>query len=374
MCVTAQDEPRGGFAPPCAPSAPLRGALVVLALALALLVPATSAAGRSYVPPDNRVFHGVSDTGNVADFRAFRKLVGAHPAVLEDFYHWGTPLTTGALLRWDQTDTRGVLSLSTAPGGLPEVVSPGQIASGKFDDYILGLNRSIANSKQVVYLRLFPEMNGSWNPYCAFNPDGSRRGSNHTTGKFKKAWRRIVVIMRGGKRARINDRLRRLGMARIYAARSNHAPVYRHKDVPRRLPHPKVAFLWNPQTVGSPAVKGNAPGSYFPGRHYVDWVGADIYSKYSSAMPKLTSFYRRWDRWPFFIGEYSPWDNDYTGSFTRQLFDWARHHHRTRMLVYYRSVSANSAYDIDNFPAARTFLQGTLNRSRYMQFAPGTHD
>ena len=47
-----------------------------------------------------------------------------HPAVLEDFYHWGTPLGTGAFHRWNATRTRGVLSLSTAPGGLPEIVSP----------------------------------------------------------------------------------------------------------------------------------------------------------------------------------------------------------------------------------------------------------
>ena len=44
---------------------------------------------------------------------------------------------------------------------------------GHGDRYILKLNQSIARSKQVVYIRLFPEMNGYWNPYSAYNADGS---------------------------------------------------------------------------------------------------------------------------------------------------------------------------------------------------------
>ncbi len=58
----------------------------------------------------------------------FAKQVAAHPAVVEDFYHWDTPLTTGALKRWHETRTRGVLSLSTAPGDGPELISPREIA------------------------------------------------------------------------------------------------------------------------------------------------------------------------------------------------------------------------------------------------------
>src|SRR5438046_2888787 len=78
------------------------------------------ASAASYVPHHKKIFHGVSDTSNNRDFRHFSREVGAHAALLEDFYHWDTPLTTGALARWHQTRTRGVLSLSTAPGGAPE--------------------------------------------------------------------------------------------------------------------------------------------------------------------------------------------------------------------------------------------------------------
>lgn len=348
-------------------------AAVVTLLAAAL---AATAAARTFVPPHHRVFHGVSDTGDAADFRTFRTEVGAHPALLEDFYHWNTPLTTGALQRWDGTDTRGVLSLSTSPGGDREIVSPQGIASGRHDHYIIALAKSIAESKQVVYIRLFPEMNGYWNHYCAFLADGTPRGPSHTTADFKRAWRRFVIIMRGGKRATINRKLRALHMPRIYRAHSNRDPEYARKNLPRVLPEPKVAFLWNPQTVGSPQVRGNTPRAYWPGGKYVDWIGADIYSTYAGfAFPHLTKFYRHWNRRPFFIGEYSPWDSDPTGAFVHKLFGWAKKHGRTRMLVYYRSVYARSPYDINHFPASRAVLRKILSHhSRYAQYAPYTHD
>jgi hypothetical protein len=349
--------------------------LAVAVCGLALL--AQAAIARPFRPPHHRAFHGVSDTGHVKDFRVFKHRVRAHPATLESFSHWDGRHTTSGLRRWDRTDTRGVLSLSTAAGGQPERITPRKIADGWGDDYILRLNESIATSHQVVYLRLFPEMNGHWNPYCAFNANGTSRGASHSTANFRKAWRRITLIVRGGEdRSYINRKLLRLGMPRIYRASSNHDPVYRRKEVPKRLPGAKVALMWNPQTIGSPAVAGNAAGNYWPGHRYVDWVGADISSKFATPgiRAALTSFYRRWDRWPFLLGEYSPWDNDYSGDFTRWLFNWAQGHGRTRMLIYYRSVSPNNAFDINHWPAARRVIRHRLNKHLFDPFAPATHD
>jgi hypothetical protein len=342
----------------------------IAALAVALLAGAAGAQGKSYTPRHHKIFHGVSDTSNNRDFHHFGKEVGAHSAILEDFYHWDTPLTTGALRRWHQTRTRGVLSLSTAPGGQPEILSPRDIANGKGDHYIVRLNQSIAASKQVVYIRLFPEMNGSWNPYSAFNANGSSKGRSHSTNQFRKAWRRIVLIVRGGKVRKINKELHQLHMPRILNAKSNHAPVYSANNVHHKLSHPRVAFMWTPQTTGSPNVHGNQPNDYWPGKHYVDWVGADIYSAYASAaFPKLKSFYRKWKGFPFLIGEYSPWDNDRSGHFTRKLFRWAERAGRTRMLIYYRSVHAGSPYDINHWPKARKVMRHELHKGRFAKYA-----
>jgi hypothetical protein len=362
-------------------------AVVAATASLLLALAATSTAerhgrGRShpaFVPPHHRIFHGVTDTGLARDYRRFNRRVGAHSALLESFGHWDGEHVLGGLHRWRTTQTRGVLSISTAPGGEPELISPRRIARGFGDDYILELNRLIARSRQVVYLRLFPEMNGYWNPYCAFNSNGSSRGASHSTRAFRDAWRRVVLIVRGGSRATINRRLAKQGMPRVYRARSNHDPVYARRHVPQTLARPRVAFMWVPQTIGSPSVRGNAPGDYWPGGRYVDWIGADIYSKFASpgVWSAFRRFYSNWrnphrHHWPFIVGEYSPWDNDYRGTFTRRLFSWARHHRRVRALVYYRSVVPNNPFDINHWPRARAVIRHELNKPRFMEFAPGT--
>ncbi|MEJ7876079.1 MAG: hypothetical protein WKF62_05405, partial [Solirubrobacterales bacterium] len=183
-------------------------ALLVAAAGVAGFAPA--ALGNSFVPPNGNSFHGVSETGKVDDYRSFVETTRTHSAVSQSFFHWGVPLGTGALQRYRQTRTRGVLSLSTAPGGQPGVISPLGIASGRDDDYMLSLNNSISESKQILYIRLFPEMNGHWNPYSAFNADGSSRGESHSTANFKRAWKRFSIIVKGGARNKINDRLRKL--------------------------------------------------------------------------------------------------------------------------------------------------------------------
>jgi hypothetical protein len=352
---------------------PLAVGAAVAAIALGA---AGLASGKSYVPHHHKIFHGVSDTSNDHDFKHFAKEVGAHPAVLEDFYHWDTPLTSGALQRWHQTRTRGVLSLSTAPGGARELISPRQIAQGKDDHYLVRLNHSIAQSKQVVYIRLFPEMNGYWNPYSAYNANGTKKDRSHSLNNFRRAWQRTVLIIRGGqKTAVINRELRDRHMPRILRASSNHDPIYKPEDVHHRMPHARVAFMWTPQTISSPNVAGNQPSAYWPGKQFVDWVGADIYSKYASAgvWSALKRFYAKWRHWPFVIGEYSPWDNDTHGNFTHKLFKWALGHGRARMLVYYRSVHAGTPYDINHWPRARRVLHHELNKKRFAPYAVSRH-
>jgi hypothetical protein len=308
----------------------------------------------------------------VDDYQSFVSQTRAHSAVSQSFFHWGVPLGTGALQRWDRTRTRGVLSLSTAPGGEPERISPKAIAVGRGDEYILSLNDSISESRQVVYIRLFPEMNGHWNPYSAYNANGSSRGSSHSTKQFKRAWKRFSIVVRGGTRKGINERLRKLKMPRLLRAKSNNAKIYKRKHVGKRLPKPKVALMWVPQTSGSPNMRANQPGKYWPGGRYVDWVGADAYAKFANATlwANLERFYRNYEGKPFVIGEYAPWDSDPGGAFTRKMFGWARSHGRTRMLIYYRSVNPTNIFNIGFYPDALDVLRDELNSPGIMPLPP----
>jgi hypothetical protein len=297
--------------------------------------------------------------------------------VLQELFHWGVPLrSSGALHRWTATDTRGVLSLSTASGN-GEVITPLQIANGHGDHYILRLNETIANSGQTVYIRLMPEMNGHWNAYSKYNANGTKR-PRHGTKAFKRAWRRFAIIIRGGPRRKVNRKLRRKGLPRIHRAKSEKDPVYVKRDVPTTLKRPRVALMWVPQTIGSPNLRGNRPQKYFPGRRYVDWVGADIFSKWATpgiwaALNRFTKR-RKWRSKPFVIGEYSPYDNDTRGAFVRKLFRWGEKRKKVKMLIYYRSVSPGNRHNVQFYPRARTALRNILNKPRYVEYAPGARD
>ena len=260
-----------------------------------------------------------------ADFRQFNRQVRAHTALNEVFFHWGVPLTTGALDRWEKTDSRGVVALSTAPGGGQEVITPRAISRGKSDHYPLRLRQSINNSRQVVYLRPFGEMNLHFNPYSAFNADGSPR-AGHSTHAFKLAWKRMVLIVRGGKRNRINNKLKDLGMPRIYRANRNDSPIYDRLDVPKRLrlaqgrvhvdaPHTRLAQR-----------AGQRPERLLPraqvrrlGRHRClrEVLELDPWNN-------LNRFFNHKRGYPFILSEYGAWDNDFDGEFTRRIHKWAR--------------------------------------------------
>jgi hypothetical protein len=355
-------------------------AIGLAALAVALLLAASATAlpkGKTYAPKNGNAYHGVSDTGNVGDFYEFADQVGAHPATLQEFFHWRVPLTTGALYRWGATDTRGVLSLSTAPGSGEEMITPQQIAQGRDDRYMLRMAGNIAETGQTVYIRLMAEMNGHWNPYSAFNADGSARRNGHSTFWFKRAWRRFTLILRGGSRDQINRRLVRMNLPRLLRAKSKNDPVYEGGPegiplpVAPQLPRPRVSMMWVPQSFGSPNIAGNQPGDYWPGGKYVDWVGIDIYSKFAGAFDEGKAFFNRYRGKPFVIGEYGPWDNDHDGSFTGSLLRWAEAHNRVKMLLYYRSVTTDNPYNLQFYPGAKRALRNHMNKARWREFAPG---
>ena len=312
----------------------------------------------AFLPPKGKIFTGTSDTGQTSDYREFRVRTGAHPAVMQSFESWGY-VPKEAMRRWLDTNTRGMLSLSTARcWKCPDVISPQSIAEGKGDRYIVSLSRALAHRRKPTYIRLMPEMNGHWNRYSAFAADGSPRDRFHETSDFRDAWRRFVLITRGGEVRAIDRRLKKLEMPRIT------------ESTGRKLAKPKVSFAWVPQSTGSPNVSGNAPKDYFPGWKYVDWVGADVYGKYPN-IAGVQSVYKQFDKRPFLIGEWSPWDVD-RPRFTRDLFDWIEDHKRARMSVYYQGFGEGdvNTYELTDYPQSTEKLRHILNANRYAPFSP----
>lgn len=324
-------------------------------------VPAASA--MSLAPPRGKTFFGVSDRGTTEEFREFARLVRHHPALLQTFHPWGNSLNE-ARERWAQTKTRPILHISTADDQtLEELITPRAIARGLGDNYLLQLNSFFAGQRIRAYVRPLGEPNRCLNPWSAITCSGARRGGPYKHGWYKKAFRRIAVIVRGGGTLeQINARLRRAGVAPLNR---------RGKPEPRQLLPAPVSIMWSPLPGGSPAVPGNYPGNYWPGGRYVDWVGSDLYSAYP-VWRNLNHFFRnpRYRRFPFALTEFAVAGSDNT-RFMRQVFAWAKRRTRVRMLVYYRGFGEEgNAFRIGLYPRSARLLRRKLRQRRFPEYAP----
>jgi hypothetical protein len=248
-----------------------------------------------------------------------------------------------------------MVHLSTYNGpGTGERITPRAIARGHGDRALLALRRDFAAYHRPVYLRLFSEMNNAANPYCAFGRNGRSRGAAHSRAWFRQAWRRVYLVVKGGRVARIDARLRALRMPRL-----------RHVERVRRLARPQVALQWAPMTAGSPDIRPNRPDGYWPGAAYVDWVGTDFYSRFPN-FAGLDRFYATPHHRgkPFVFGEWGMWGRD-DPRFMRRFFAWVSAHPRVRMLAYNQGNRPTSRFRLYRYPRAAGVMRSALRSARY---------
>lgn len=337
---------------------PLRRRLVLfLACALSsfaslAIITAAAAHAGAYLPPKGKIFAGV--TGG-KDLGAYEQATGTHPAVFQFFSSYGQSLEY-MFEAADRERARLMIHVSTQTNGR-ETVTPGAIANGAEDSYLIRLGERIAQGGSPVYVRLMSEMNGHWNPYAAFDANGRGRGAARSTASFRRAWKRSALIVRGGDVATIDRRLARLGMPAV-ATRA------------LTLARPRVAFMWVPQVAGAPDTRANSPRAYWPGRAYVDWVGTDFYSKFPN-FTGLDRFYRDFarERKPFVFGEWAMWGRD-DAAFVRRFFGWVATHRSVRMLMYNQGNKLDGPFRLHRYPRAARVLRAKLGTLRFAPFAP----
>jgi hypothetical protein len=334
------------------------------AAALALIVAALAsgqASALTLTPPKPNLFLGVSDRGTTQEFNEFAAFTAKHPALLETFHPWGNSLNA-AYERWRETATRPILHISSADDQtLAEIITPAQIALGAGDDYLLQLNDFFAKHGLPAYIRPLGEPNRCLNVWSAVNCNGSQKGGEHTPGWYKQAFRRIAAIVRGGQSLEgINLTLAEIGLP----------PLNRTKGPnPESLPAAPVSLLWSPLPGGSPRVKGNFPGNYWPGSRWVDWVGTDFYSQYP-VWKDLNRFYagRQWRRKPIAVTEWAVSGED-DPRFVKQLISWVVKRPRVRMLVYYVGFGAGNQYDLNLYPRTANTLRLKIRRANFLPYA-----
>ncbi len=323
-------------------------------LALLLLVAGSTTAraagapvgqAAQYLPPPGKIFAGVTDN----PISAYVGPVGKHPAVYQEFVAWGEYLP---YITRDATNARArmMMMISTAFGS-SEAITPQGIAQGAGDGWLIGLNRAIAASHNITYIRLMSEMDNFNNPYAATGEHGGSRGFSHSPLEFRQAWKRVTLILRGGSLRHIDAVLKRLGLPRLHSGSD--------------LPTPPVSMMWVPMVASN---GGPGPAAYFPGRNWVDWVGTDFYSKYPN-FAGLNAFYNAFPGYPFVFGEYALWGGDDPG-FVNALFGWAFTHPQVRMMIYNQGAMTNGPFRLNLFPLAAAALRLELANARFPAYAP----
>jgi hypothetical protein len=340
-------------------------ATLAAAAALALAGPALlpgSAPGLAYEPPPGSIYTAVTDTGKVEDFWNHTRRTGKHPPVIHTWNEWGTGLR-GVINRWATVEARPLVTITTKTGFFGrELITPQAIAMGQGDDHLLDLNKMFGEHGIVAYIRPLAEANGWRNPYSAINSDGSPRDSAHTHAWYIKAWRRMTIILRdGGPISYVNSRLAAEGLPPVRGVK---------QEVPAVLYTPPIAFLWTPLVHGSPDTKANAPGKYYPGDAYVDWVGTDFYSNFPD-WKDLNRFYRKWKKRgkPFAFGEWGVTGRD-DPRFVKKFMRWGRKHRRVQLLAYYQDFNNSNPYHLRFYPRSAAVLRKQLRNPRYLDSAP----
>jgi hypothetical protein len=333
-------------------------ACALAAMALSTLALAATAAAGLLEPPGKKVYFGVSDTGDPADFGAFSTAVDKHPAVIESFRTWGSDFPE-SIRRWQTARARPLIHITTADNNDGhEIVSPRAIARGAGDEYLVRLNRLFFEKEMRAYVRPLGEPNRCLNVYAAYDCAGAARDAAHRPRWYKLAFRRIYVIVHGGGKApQIDRRLREAGLPPLTVGVGG-------------LPAAPVAIVWSPLPSGSPTVPQNRPRHFWPGSRWVDWAGTDFYASYPE-WKSLTGLYNRYaGKKPFAITEWGVEAGDDPG-FVSRLFAWVEKHPRCKMLVYYQDFGSTSSYRIQNYSASLSVLRDRLHSGAFPPFAPG---
>ena len=305
------------------------------------------------LPPAGDVYTGVS-SGPASDFASE---VGKHPAIYGEFVAWGQSIHF-AFNDAAASHARLMLHISTSEGfGAHQAITPKGIAQGDGDGYLLSLSQLIASHSRPVYIRLFPEMNNANNAYSAYNMDGSSRGASYSSSEFIAAWRRVVTVLRGGPVSAIDARLQALGQPPLHGIGAQGS-----------VAQSPIAFVWTPETAGTPAISGNDPANYYPGDDYVDWVGTDFYSKFPN-FTGLDAFYKQYHDKPFCFGEWAIWGGD-NPAFVNQFFSWVDQHKRVKMLVYNQGYITNGPFRLNEDPLSAAAIRTLIAPGRYLANTP----
>jgi len=330
--------------------------IIALAAALAAASGPAAAATPPGLPPAGKVMLGLGGVGARMD--EFDTLTRAQHKVHLESYAWRSgrdwhEALDPSLEAAENGNFRVMIHLAPDDGNGGEALTPRDAANGVGDAYLIRLSFLLNSSGQVVYVRPPGEMNGHWNPWCAFDESGRRRGASHAASQYRSAFQRMSLIMRGGLVENIDAALAVRGM-----------PALRTRV--ERIPSSgRIAMVFNPQGRGAPNVSGNQPQDYYPGRRAVDYVANDIYAQSGrAAWADNDRLYSRYQAaHPYIVAEYAAWGYDDPAFLTR-MFSWVASHPRTVGLMYFQGRTT-SPFRLENKRRSLAVYRDKARQPRY---------
>ncbi len=219
-------------------------------------------------------------------------------------------------------------------GNLTDLIIP-RIVEGEYDRHITEWANKIKELGEPVFIRFANEMNGDWDPWCAWFT-----GKDHDL--YIEAWKRVYTLFKEA------------GAQNAY-------------------------FVWNPHDRSYPDFKWNNPHLYYPGDEYVDWIGLTGYNNGAS---------HEWDKWREFDQIYDVIYNEYRklypgkplmitefassetgGNKAQWILDAYRYlrnkYTGIKIVVWFNQVDGRWEYPITSSPEARNAFMQAIKADRY---------
>lgn len=220
---------------------------------------------------------------------------GLRPSLVEFYVRFGTPFDASRYCQVTRLGARPFIQIA------PRDQRMSAIASGEYDSWLISYAKSVRTFNQPIAFSLAPEMNGSWYSWGAPETEPA---------SYIAAWRHIH---------------------KVFA--KEHAT--------------NVTWTWDVDHCC-------AARPWWPGTHYVDWVGIDGYVRPNQTFTKIfgdrIAELRGFTRKPILIAEAAVAPGPLQGQQIREVFDGIRRDHLLGLIWF--NINAKEPWRIDNNAAA----------------------
>jgi mannan endo-1,4-beta-mannosidase len=260
--------------------------------------------------------------------KSFATATDAEPGLVENYTLFGEP--------FDQKRACQVTHVGAVPliQILPRRQSLADIASGRYDDYLISYARAVRAFKDPVILSFAHEMNARWWPW----------GYQHISpAVFRAAWQHIWTVF-----------------ARVHVQ--------------------NVTWLWNVNRDANPGQEYSVSPAqdWWPGSKYVDWAGIDAY--FNSPADTFTSVFggtlasiRQITHDPVLITETAIGPSAQQDSQIRSLFAGASATPGLLGFVWF-DLDRRQAWHLEDRPAALSAFRAEASRYETTQYGVSEYE